>query len=160
MTKYSGASFLFWAKRREERFVLLNNNDTLGICKGILKEETSDLDEVRQKLLPPELIECKTISIKEVPNYHFIKTKSTYIPCILMEITYSDLYLLLHTYGYCSVQINELFPYLYESTPGEESYKDTDFYKKLYNSDQPYKGIDATVARTIFQNWMRISYVS
>lgn len=135
--KLFGVRIIFWCKRREERFV----------AKEVIRQEFTSPQSIESVLeLIPNNVTTKLISV--------IKNIGTlYAPSILVLVDFSDLYL-----HYTLVPLDNLFPYTYEPTPGSETYIHTDFYKSLYLSDT-YDDLDSCTARTVFQNYLSITYI-
>ena len=138
MDNLSGVSLIFWCKRREERFV----------AKYVVRTTFEEKKTVEQALsLMPSYFYI--LSTKVVPNIGKL-----YAPSIFVEVSYSDLFINKHV----MVNLEGLFPYTYEPTPGRETYKNTRFYKSLYVSDS-YDDLDSITARTVFQNYIQINHI-
>lgn len=158
MAKYHGASFIIFAKRREERFILLTNNDELKTFYDKLIHPTNSFDQLVNYILPPEITKYTMITKHEIPNDNYY-TGKPYYPCILYQVDYGLIAELKRYPNYVAVKLDNMFPYQYEPCPGAESYQLSKFYQELYVKKSSYQNIFNPLAKTLFHNYNRIMYV-
>jgi hypothetical protein len=167
---YSGACFLFWAKHGADRIVLLYKGDMHAtILRYISKYPLfSLLDVIDGAMDESYLLMTEYKSIKEIPNKHWLRTGKMYVPCILIEVEYVIMQTLIKNDKhdkYTTLLLDGIFPYMYEPTPLEETYKHTDFYRDLYVNKLPYRTMDSNVlidnqvAKILFKVYNTIMYV-